>query len=218
MGTTMSFYYIKNQDFSRGRLQEILGQSFPKKGKADESFFDSLKLLLGDEKAEILKAQMEQDDPSLFEEGLPSPMVAYRPDAPWLPFFEERLCEGYNASSRDAHRLSRKFKAPVLAFSLFDSDLLLVSYCDAAQKIRYDYAKPNFEEMEEYDTELYKAEFPQFLAELCPGVSEDALKEIWDAEEDFADDRMEKLCTALRMVSINRSVPDGFEAITALES
>lgn len=216
MGTTMSFYYIKNQGFSRGQLREIMGRSFPKKD--DELFFDSLKLLLGDEKAEILKAQMEPDDPSLFEEGLPSPMVAYRLDAPWLPFFEERLCEGYNASSRDACCLSRNFKAPVLAFSLFDSDLLLVSYGDAAQDIRYDYAKPNFEEMEEFDTELYKAEFPWFLAELCPGVSEDALREIWDAEEDFADDRMEKLCAALRMVPIYDCVPDGFEPITALES
>lgn len=216
MGTTMSFYYIKNQGFSRGRLQEILGRSFPK--KENESFFDSLKLLLGDEKAEILKAQMEQVDPSLFEEGPPSPMVAYRPDAPWLPFFEERLCEGYNASSNDARRLSQNFKAPVLAFSLFDSDLLLVSYCDAAQEIRYDCAKPNFAEMEEYDTELYKAEFPRFLTELCPGVPEDALREIWDAEEDSADDRMEKLCAALRLVSIYRRVPDGFEPITALES
>lgn len=217
MGTTMAFYHIKNQGFSRDRLQEILGRSFPKKEKADESFFDSLKLLLGDEKAEILKAQTEQDDPSLFEEGPPSPMVAYRPDAPWLPFFEERLCEGYNASSRDACRLSRKFKAPVLAFSLFDSDLLLVSYGDAAQDIRYDCAKPNYEEMEEFDTELYKAEFPWFLAELCSGVSEDALREIWDAEEDFADDRMEKLCTALRMEPIYDRVSDGFEAITALK-
>lgn len=216
MGTTMAFYHIKNQDFSRGQLQEILGRSFPKKD--DESFFDSLKLLLGDEKAEILKAQMGQDDPSLFEEGLPSPMVSYRPDAPWLPFFEERLCEGYNASSRDACRLSQKFKAPVLAFSLFDSDLLLVSYGDAAQDIRYDCAKPNYEEMEEFDTELYKAEFPWFLVELCPGVSEDALREIWDAEEAFADDRMEKLCTALRMVPIYDCVPDGFEPITAPET
>lgn len=214
----MAFYHIPNQGFSRGQLQGILGQSFPKKGNADASFFDSLNALLGDENAELLKAQMEADDPSLFEERLPSPMLAYSPDAPWLPFFKERLCEGYNASSRDACRLSRKFKAPVLAFSLFDSDLLLVSYGDAARNIRYDCAKPNYAEMEEYDTELYKAEFPQFLTELFPDVSENTLREIWDAEEVFADDRMEKLCTVLRMVPIYDRDPDGFEAVTALKS
>lgn len=214
MGTTMAFYHIQNQGFSRGQLQEILGQSFPKKVNADESFLDSIETLLSKEQAQLF-LQFQS-----FEEGprFPSPMLAYSPDAPWLPFFEERLCEGYNASSRDACRLSRTFKAPVLAFSLFDSDLLLVSYGDAARNIRYDCAKPNYAEMEEYDTELYKAEFPRFLTELCPDVSEDTLREIWDAEEDFADDRMEKLSAALHIVSIYDRVPDGFEAVTAPES
>lgn len=135
--------------------------------------------------------------------------LACRPDARWLPLFEERLCEGYTASSRDTDRLARQFSAPVLAFSIFDSDILFVSYSDPENDIRVDYAKPNWEGFEEYDMDLYQEEFPAFL---CAYADEAALREAWEGEEVFADDRMHKLCGLIgaQVLYDSQDLPEGF--------
>lgn len=93
----------------------------------------------------------------------------------------------------------------------------MLSYCAAAEIIAYDYAKPNFDDMEEFDDETYQCTFPQFLTGLCPGASEQELREIWDAEEVFADDRMIKLSEALGAVPVYDELPEGFEAVTLSE-
>ncbi|MBO5035066.1 MAG: hypothetical protein J6C43_05600 [Oscillospiraceae bacterium] len=138
--------------------------------------------------------------------------LAYRPDARWLPLFEENLCEGYNASSRDAGKLAKTFGAPVLAFSIFDSDILFVSYADPEKGISEDYAKPNFEGFEEYDMDQYQEAFPQFL---CAYGDEAALREAWEGEEVFADDRMAKLCELIgaQVLYDGSKLPQGFQWI-----
>lgn len=136
--------------------------------------------------------------------------LAYRPDARWLPLFEENLCEGYNASSRDTEKLAKTFGAPVLAFSIFDSDILFVSYSDPEKNIREDYAKPNFEGFEEYDMDQYEEAFPAFL---CAYGDEAALREAWEGEEVYADDRMAKLCEAIgaQVLYDSQELPQGFQ-------
>ena len=229
----MAFYHIMNCGFDLDQLQDRMNRSFQKKdgvSSADE-LFKKIRAMYSEDKLQQLWPQMEQAEQLLKEsikerEGrmdvmgfgrrprLPSPMVAYCPDAPWLPFFDEDICEGYNASSKDALRLSKAFQAPVLAFSIFDSDILMLSYGDAAKNLAYDYAKPNCQGMEEYDTGLFQTAFPQFLLELCPQAEEKRLREIWDGEEVFADNRMEKLSEILGTVPLYSAVPEGFEAIT----
>lgn len=230
MGASMAFYHIKNNGFDREQLQTIMGKSFPQKDELSD-LFEKMKAAHGEDRLRQMWPNMEQDmerakqwmeerrqRPAPFglprRPQLPSPMIGYCENAPWLPFFDVAKCEGYNASSKDARRLSKAFGTPVLAISIFDSDILLVSYSDAAKKIDYDYAKPNIEGMEEYDTGLFQTEFPQFLVDFCPDGSEEKLKEIWNGDEVFADDRMYKLGEVLGLAPINAKVPEGFEVIT----
>lgn len=145
--------------------------------------------------------------------------VAFREDAKWLPYFEEWRCESCNCSSQSLEPLSQQFQTPVLAFTIFDSDILFVSYCDAEKQIFYDYVKPNCPEMEEYDAEIYQEGLPTFLLSLDGGDNvqriEDVqkLKAIWDEEGlVFADDRMHNLLKFLGMQVVydENDIPEGF--------
>ena len=205
MGTSMAFYHIKNRGFDRQELQEIMDQSVSPSNVRDTVF----KSMFGEEWLRLYQSFLPQDrlEPK-------PPVLGYRPDASWLPFFDSGMCDGYNATSADARRLSKIFGAPVIVFSIFDSDILMLSYSDAEKNIHYDYAQPN---CEGYDTGHFQRELPLFLLFLCPGLTRETLKELWEGEEVFADDRMEKLCEALRMFPIYQadSIPEGFEAIRA---
>lgn len=219
MGTTRSFYHVKNDGFDRERLRTVLS-GFPSEESRMAQFEKMMIDLVGEEM--FRKAQQETEATkrrfdSIFGERprLPSPMIAYRADAVWLPYFDVNICEGYTASSRDARKLSDAFGVPVLAFAIFDSDILMVSYCDAAKGVEYDYAKPNVEEMEEYDMDRFRNEPPTFLPELFPALTEEKLTEIWEGDEVFADDRMYKLEEILGLSSIFEEPPEGFEVITA---
>ncbi len=217
MGTTMAYYYIKNDGFDREGLQAALG-SLSGRESASAKFEKMMIGLVGEEMFRQAQQQVQatqQHFDSVFgaRPKLPSPMVAYRPDAAWLPFFDVDVCEGYNATSRDARKLSKVFGAPVLAFSIFDSDILMVSYCDAAKGVRYDCARPNMEGMEEYDTQTFRNERPAFLLELCPALTREKLTEIWEGDEVFADDRMDKLGEVLGLSPVSGMIPEGFEVI-----
>ena len=219
MGMSMAFYHIRNDGFDRERLQAGL-KKIAGEESASSKFEKMMIELVGEEMFRQAQRETELTQrrfDSIFgaRPKLPSPMIAHRPDAPWLPFFNVDICEGYNASSRDARKLSRLFGAPVLALSVYDSDILFVSYSDAAKGVEYDYAKPNSEWMEEYDMETFRNEFPAFLLELRPTLTEEKLREIWEADEVFADDRMYKLGKVMGLSPINGKVPEGFEVIKA---
>lgn len=149
----------------------------------------------------------QQPEPIPKQKG---PVLAYRSDARWLPFYEEEFCEGYYATSLSADILAKDFGAPVLAFSIFDSDILFVSYSDPERDVCEDYAKPNFEGFEEYDMDRYREEFPTFL---CAYGDEATLREVWEGEEVFADDRMAKLCEAIgaQVLYSSQELPRGFQ-------
>lgn len=221
MGTTRAFYHIMNRGLDQTRLQDGLNRLYEGKPASSASQLNEiLKAFMGEEKfQQFLQEEARLNSARGLDAGpeLPSPMAAYRRDAAWLPFFDRDICEGYNASSKSIRRLSKAFHAPVLAFSIFDSDILMLSYCDAAENTACDYAKPNSDDMEEFDDETFQRTFPQFLTGLCPGASEQELREIWDAEEDFADDRMIKLSEALGAVPVYDELPEGFEAVTLSE-
>lgn len=99
--------------------------------------------------------------------------------------------------------------------ALFDSDILFVAYADAAAGTACDYAKPNFEEMEEYDTDLHSTDFPQILLRLFVNADPAALREAWDGEEVFADARLEKLCALLPLPILysGETPPEGFQLL-----
>lgn len=103
------------------------------------------------------------------------------------------------------------FGAPVLSAALFDSDVCYLSYADRAAGVSWDHAKANFEDEEGY-TDGYEQTFPSELPALFPQSSGEALRAIWDREEEvFADDRMYDLLSSLGlpMVYGEDSFPEG---------
>ena len=219
MGTTMSFFHILNKGFSPVELHEKMENfSAAKPSKADKV----LESLLSPDPSQKMREQVDADTADLYEilgGGVRSQpnrtVIAYRESATWLPFFKERLCEGYIASSKDTTKLSVIFGAPVIAFAVFDSDILFVSYSDAINGITYDYVKPNFEEFEEFDTDLYSTAFPEFLLEFC---SQEDLRAAWDSpDEVFADNRMEQIAQLIKTELIYDSshIPEGYQGIYA---
>lgn len=221
MGTTMTYIQLKNRGFARQELQACMDGLFSGKAREQpplqelERRMEALKgetLTLKDRVIlKILRCAMKRED-----KGAKGTQVAFRPDAPWLPFWHTGMCEGSVRSSRDLRRLSEAFGTPVLAFALFDSDVLFASYLDGAADEAYDCAKPNWEGYEEYDAETYRLGFPEFLARLCPPEERERLRAVWDGEEDFADDRMWKLMELLGMEVIDPKAerfPKGFQRV-----
>lgn len=185
MGTTMSFVYLENQGFSRAALEEKM-QALPPKYRQSNPF-DALQGVLPPEFMRQF-AELPADQT----------MLAYSQGAQWLPFYNVNLCDGNITSSQQLKSLSACFGAPVLAFALFDSDILFVSYCDAQRETALDYAKPNDEAFEEYDPDDYQPAFPEFLCAFCTAENAEKLRETWDAEEMvFADDRLALLLQLL---------------------
>ena len=219
MGTTMSFYLLENRGFA---LEELSGkvaglqEKVSVKAKAQEAFlYQAIRSSLSPEQQKAWKSflqEIEQGMVKRAEGHRKEAVLAYRPDAKWLPLFTESLCEGRIASSRDAAKLAETFGTPVLAFSIFDSDVLFVSYADPGRQILEDYAKPNVEGFEEYDGDQYQQEFPRFL---CAYGEEATLREAWEGEEVFADDRMAKLCEAIgaQLLYDADELPAGFRWI-----
>lgn len=193
MGTTYSWYYVKNQGQTREDLRADVAK-IPKDAldPAAESLtcrvVEELQKLLETlppqlrEQAEAQIRKMESGD---------TVYAAFKQDAPFFPVFATRLCEGYNAGSWDCESLYKIFRAPVLAFSVFDSDAAFVSFFDG--KAGCDFARVP-EGYEEYDEKLYSTAFPDFLLELCPPESRDEVRAIWE-EPDwvFADDKISAL-------------------------
>lgn len=222
MGTTMSFYFVQNKGDSVTDLKDKLNQFGTKK----TSEIDTLIAMLPQDMQGQFKEAMKQREKSKasFASFFNSPtkpvenktVLGYCDSAAWLPFFDERMCEGNIACSKDAKKLSKLFAAPVLALAVFDSDIMFVSFCDAAQGIVYDYAKPNLDDMEEYDADLYSTDFPAFLLEFCPPEHHDELKDVWaEPEMVFADDRMGEICEILScpLVYASNELPDGYQPI-----
>lgn len=67
---------------------------------------------------------------------------------------------------------------PVLACSLFDSDVFTISYSGPERGIKADYARPNVPEYMEFDSDTYQTQFPEFLVDLCGEDARERLREI----------------------------------------
>ena len=101
------------------------------------------------------------------DDSLDSPTIRYQENAKWRLFYDEDVWEGYIALHENAMQLSIICSTPVLAFSVFDSDILFVSYADTNKNIHYNYAKPNIDGYDEFDIDLYKTAFSRFLLDFC---------------------------------------------------
>lgn len=217
MGTTRSFLLLKNRGFIREELEQSLPRHMAREEAGAQEARRRMGQALGLDKDGLALLDMLE----MFTQS--HGVIAFREDARWLPYFITGLCDGHIVSSEELEGTSEQFRTPVLAFALFDSDDLFVSYCDAAEQTFYDYAKPAFPEFKEYDTEVYQEGLPMFLLSLDGGDNiqrmEDIqrLKNIWDEKnEDLdADDRMHNLLKFLDMQVIydENDIPEGFVPI-----
>lgn len=83
-------------------------------------------------------------------------VLVYKQNCKWISLFEESMCEGYIAEREDAEVLSEIFERPVFAFSVFDSDELIVAYSDKKNKISVQYKKSLFDEDEDHEIDFEK--------------------------------------------------------------
>lgn len=203
MGTTRSLLFVENRAFAEGELERIINQFSSQEKQKEQSFLTLLRQYMTPEmlkQAETDRKQIESLFQRSQEPEAPKAALAYCADVHWIPLFMESLCDGHIVCSKELKRLSQQFHAPVFAFAIYDSDALFISYCDDQKGIMYDYIKPNFPEFEEYDSNLYQSDFPQFLFGLCDAAKHERLLEIWnEPNEVFADDRMVKIAELLEM-------------------
>ena len=144
----------------------------------------------------------------------PDPVLACRGDAPWLPVFDETL--DYFSADPSMMPLSEAFGVPSFAFALMDSDILFVTYCDAARGIDRSYICPNSPRTEEaygFEGDGYIRSLPEFMLEFGDWAR---LRAAWEEEVVLADDRMNTLCEILgiRPIIFERdNIPEGYRAI-----
>ena len=246
MGMTRSFYYIVNRGFAGEEIQKKLsavsscGYGAAAVRAAGQSIVDRLAAIaeagtspmareIGDlsRKVATINQKLEEEDKfsgllSMMDMagGAVEPVVAYRVDARLLPCFDENLCEGYTASSRDNEQLGQIFAAPVISFAVMDSDALLVSYSNPQTGVRRDCARANRPGMEDelFDTDVYRLDFPDFLLEYCDEANRGKLREIWESQDyTFAEEKMEDIGELLGIEFLygREDIPEGYEALEA---
>ena len=182
MGTSMTFYSIQNRGLSVEDLIAGLAALDKTLIATEEKINERLRRLGVDNKMLIRRHD--------------NPFVAFCESSKWLPMFQEGMCAGCNASNHDMAGLSRCFNAPVISFSIFDSDILYLSYSDEANGIAFDYVKPNSSELDGCDTPVYSESYPEFLQILCDESQHQRLRYIWESAEYYmADNRYYNLKT-----------------------
>jgi len=146
-------------------------------------------------------------------------IVAWKPDAKWLPYCDGSFCEPFGVGLKSAKQLSEKLGFPVLSFSVLDSDVLYLYYCDAISGVMGSWAKANvgpvwsmFSE-DPADASFFPSEdLPDFLLPFC---DEKKLREVWESHYIFADDRLYDLCKLFNSEPIDDfdDLPEGFKKL-----
>lgn len=217
MGTTRAFFNIVNTGLSKEELIQALsemssGQTLSLTPEISQMY---RKLGGSDESLALLKHLIKTNNVSNEDS-----IIAYCETAKMFPFYDTERCEGCTASSIDNDILAQYFKAPILSFSVMDSDILFVSYRDREAEVGIDCVKPNCPDMEEYDMSLYKQQFPDFLLEYCDMADRQKLRDVWESEEYvFADDRMRDICKLIgaEVLYDYDCIPENFEVLSAAD-
>lgn len=201
MGSTMSLLFIENRDFTHDELAQLVDQLSSKENQKEQAFITQIQhIVTPTTMNEAERRQVESLFQNLQVPKRPKTVLAYNDNMQWLPLFVESLCEGNIVSSKALVSLSQRFQTPVFAFAIYDSDVLLVSYCDAKKDVLVDYIKPNCQEFEGYENNSDQDDFPQLLLDLCDSVKHERLLAIWnETDVIFADDRMERIAELLEM-------------------
>jgi hypothetical protein len=225
MGTTQAFYTVKNKGFSISELNEKVN-SLAMQGKAKtDQVFKRLEQSMGHD---IFKQATDKynETRAFFDDifgwnrqaKTNSTVIAYNETKSWLPFYEETLCDSNIASINDLRRLNDLFDAPILTFSLFDSDVLFISYIDQKHNILFNYAKLPFEGYGEYDSSVFSTDFPEFLKDYCNDHNYQKLQDIWFLEKMFcAEDILYDICDLLNIDTMfdAEDIPEDYEPIIA---
>lgn len=219
MGTTMSFYYIKNNGMAQDQL-EVLLAPYSKKEMLSEIERNLLISMGMGEQLKQLEAMPLPQYPSFLEGSKPADqyyaLLAYGQDKAWWPLFEYHLCDGNLAEKEDVLQLHQQFQTAILAFSLMDSDVATVTACNGQGKIIAWHGMAEDGYLEAYDMEERATAFPDALCQLFPQADAQALKQVWSKQGlVFADERVQGLCQLLGLPLLydKQTVPAGYIAL-----
>lgn len=205
MGTTYSWYYVKNS----GQTPEDIRTCLEPLVRRESAAEDEIRRMTAQWLDRLPPEQRELF--ASMSESLPASggvYAAYRPGAGFFPVFATSICQGYTASSKDCEALSQIFRAPVFALAVFDSDVAFASIYDGERDLRGDYVRAP-EGYMEYDEELYSAGFPDFLPSLCPPESREKVRAIWDKPDYiFADDKVWEIAGLIGIPMLYSDHPD----------
>lgn len=236
MGTTRSFVFLKNRGDSPEALRDKLRQCGRKAASAEEEAQMQEKRELVKQRFVRLLMHPSQTDGNVMQfpadamaraERLVEDLfniqeyhvIAYRPEVPWLPYFGTDLCDGHITCAKELKPLSLLFQTPVLAFAIMDSDALYVSYFDGENGESHDYVRPDGDWfLKEFPDDRYLAKFPAFLTKICGWEQTLRLRQIWEAEEFDADDRMMEITKLLGTQPLYDETlrwMEGFEKLSA---
>ena len=211
MGTTRAFYVIQNNGLSIEFLKTCLLSMQAKMYGKQKS---NKHLSVGSEQGIINERGIQEMSGCISDTT--NVVLAYNENSRWIALFEPTLCEGYCASDKDTRFLSNVFNSDVIAFSLFDSDVLFISYSRLSDNLSFNISKPNNDDCIEYDSDMYPSDFPDFLAPFCYETGLERLNEIWESEEyTFADERMNDICMLIGASILwnAEEIPIGFRKI-----
>ena len=127
---------------------------------------------------------------SLFEiSGFPDGAMLYKPGSPWVSTLENATISGFDPSSIGPHasRYANAFGLPVMAVSVFDSDILLLAFCNPeALPVVFAATHNDIKEdpllCEEYEITSEQLTFPEPLEQYATSEELSKLREIWQAD------------------------------------
>lgn len=219
MGTTMSFYYIKNNGMAQEQLKALLAP-YSKKQMFSETERNLLISMGMEEQLKQLESMPPPQHTPFLKGSEPEEqhnvLLAYGQDKAWWPLFECRLCDGNLAEKEDVLRLHQQFQTAILAVSLMDSDVATVTACDEQGKVIAWHGKAEDGYLEAYDMEERATDFPAALCQLFPQADAQALKQVWSKKGlVFADERVQGLCQLLGLPLLydGQTVPTGYVAL-----
>lgn len=125
--------------------------------------------------------------------------IYYGETLDWIPLFATSICEGtYYIDDSKLAVMEEISGSPVMACSVFDSDVALIHFCRTGEISHHIYADEAA--LEEFGFEEYSTEPPGFLCDY--GVDRKKLIEIWKEENIFAEECLYQIAKLMKTILV----------------
>ena len=180
MGASYSLLYLRNRGFSQDNLKE---------------------LVTGYNNLSAEEAGYSGADAKFYQEK--SASIIYNADAEWLQLYDDAMSDGYIASVIDMQVLAKHFGTTVLSFSVFDSDIINISYYDPVGDFYRDTEVSNVSFDDDDDGDADISQLPDFMLKLCSDDKHNRLCEILYVDECvFVEEKLQAMCELLGLTEV----------------